>query len=46
MKLNTLDKLYAALKNGKPAIELDAKVIEKARIPIQRMLDISEKLGL
>ncbi len=46
MKLNTLDKLYAALKNGKPAIELDADVIEKARIPIQRMLDISDKLGL
>lgn len=46
MKLNTLDKLYAALKNGKPAIELDADVMEKARLPIQRMLDISEKLGL
>lgn len=46
MKLNTLDKLYAALKNGKPAIELDDNVMEKARLPIQRMLDISEKLGL
>jgi quinolinate synthase len=46
MKLNTVDKLYAALKYGKPEIVLDADVIEKARKPIQRMLDISYKLGI
>jgi quinolinate synthase len=46
MKLNTVDKLYDALKYGKPEIVLDADVIEKARKPIQRMLDISYKLGI
>jgi quinolinate synthase len=46
MKLNTVDKLYAALKYGKPEISLDAEVIAKARIPIQRMLDISYELGI
>ncbi|MBR5552069.1 MAG: quinolinate synthase NadA [Muribaculaceae bacterium] len=46
MKLNTLEKLYNCLKYEQPVIEVDSKVAEKARIPIQRMLDISEKLGL
>jgi quinolinate synthase len=46
MKLNTVDKLYAALKNEEPAIELPEDVMEKARKPIQRMLDISAKHGL
>lgn len=46
MKLNTLEKLYNCLKYEQPFIEVDKEVAEKARIPIQRMLDISEKLGL
>lgn len=46
MKLNTLEKLYNCLKYEQPVIEVDSEVAEKARIPIQRMLDISEKLGL
>ena len=46
MKLNTLEKLYNCLKYEQPVIEVDSVVAEKARIPIQRMLDISEKLGL
>ncbi len=46
MKLNTLEKLYLCLKNESPEILLDKKVIEKAVVPIKRMLDISEKLGL
>lgn len=46
MKLNTLEKLYNCLKYEQPFIEVDKNVAEKARIPIQRMLDISEKLGL
>ena len=46
MKLNTLEKLYNCLKYEQPVIEVDNEVAEKARIPIQRMLDISEKLGL
>lgn len=46
MKLNTLEKLYNCLKYEKPEIILDKDLIERAVKPIQRMLDISEKLGL
>ncbi len=46
MKLNTLEKLYNCLKYEQPVIEVESEIVEKARIPIQRMLDISEKLGL
>lgn len=46
MKLNTLEKLYNCLKYEQPVIEVDNEIAKKARIPIQRMLDISEKLGL
>ena len=46
MKMNTLEKLYLCLKNEKPEIILDAKVIERAEKPINRMLDISSKLKL
>lgn len=46
MKLNTLEKLYAAMLNGKPAIELDHSVIHAAKKPILRMLELSKQLGL
>ena len=46
MKLNTLEKLYLVLKNETPAINMDAKLMEKAKKPIIRMLDISKKLKL
>ncbi len=46
MKMNTLEKLLAALKNGKPEILLSDEVIEKARKPIDKMLEISAKMGL
>ena len=46
MKMNTMQKLYLCLKNEKPEILLDEKVIEKAKLPIQRMLDISRKINL
>ncbi|HNX42906.1 MAG TPA: quinolinate synthase NadA [Bacteroidales bacterium] len=42
MKLNTLEKLYLCLKNEKPEITLPADVIEKARKPILRMLELSK----
>lgn len=41
MKMNTLEKLVACMENGSPEVELDAGIIEKARLPIQRMLDVS-----
>lgn len=46
MKLNTLEKLYLALKNEKPEIVLDEKTMEMARKPIDRMLEISRELKL
>lgn len=44
MKLNTLEKLRDCLKNGKPEIQVDAKVAEKARRPIERMLSLSKTI--
>lgn len=46
MKLVTMQKLYDCLLNETPEIHVDAKVAEKAIRPINRMLEISEKLGL
>ncbi len=42
MKMNTLDKLYKCLKSEQPEILLSAEVIEKARIPILKMLEITK----
>ncbi|MEZ5105454.1 MAG: quinolinate synthase NadA [Draconibacterium sp.] len=42
MKLNNLQKLYVCLKHELPEVKLNADVIEKARIPIFRMLEISK----
>lgn len=46
MKLVTMQKLYDCLLNESPEIQVDAEVAEKAILPINRMLEISEKLGL
>jgi quinolinate synthase len=42
MKLNSLQKLYICLKHEQPEINLPAEVIERAQIPIMRMLEISK----
>ena len=41
MKLNTIQKLYLALKHERPEIKLDVETIEKAKAPILRMLELS-----
>ena len=41
MKLNTLEKIYDCLNQGKNEIVLDEKTIEKAKLPILRMLELS-----
>ena len=46
MKMNTLEKLYLCLKNESPEIILATEVIEKAKTPINKMLEISRKAGL
>src|SRR6201996_3979039 len=46
MKRNTLEKLYLCLKNELPEVTVPAGIVEKAVKPIERMLEISAKLGL
>ncbi|TCD29731.1 quinolinate synthase NadA [Pedobacter psychrodurus] len=46
MKRNTLEKLYLCIKNGLPEVTVPEHIIDLARKPIQRMLDISAELGL
>lgn len=46
MRLNTLEKLYNCLKFEMPEIFVDKELGKKALRPIQKMLDISAKLGL
>ena len=41
MKLNTMEKLYLCMKNRAPEITLPPDIIEKALVPIQRMLEMS-----
>lgn len=46
MKLITVKKIYDCLSGEKPEIHLDPEILIKARKPIIRMMEISEKLGL
>ena len=41
MKMNTLEKVYACLKNESPQIKIDPKIAKKAVKPIERMLELS-----
>jgi quinolinate synthase len=41
-----MQKLYDCMNNETPEITLPAEVIEKAKLPIERMLEISRKEGL
>src|SRR4030095_10292900 len=46
MKLNTLEKLYLCMEYETPEIEMRVDLLEKARKPIERMLEISRQYGL
>ena len=46
MKLITIEKIVNCLKNEEPEIKLNKDILLRARKPILRMLEISEKLGL
>ena len=46
MKLNTMEKLYKCLKNEFPEIIMEEEVMVKARVPIERMLEISRQHNL
>ncbi len=41
MRLNTLEKLYLAMKTRSPEIVMDEEIRQAALVPMQRMLDIS-----
>ena len=44
MKLNTLEKLYLCMVNEKPEISLSPELIEKAKKPILKMLELSKNI--
>ncbi|MBR4804412.1 MAG: quinolinate synthase NadA [Bacteroidales bacterium] len=46
MKMNTLEKLYNCLKDETPEILMSDEMIERAKQPIIRMLDMSKQLGI
>lgn len=46
MKLITLEKLYNSLKYELPEIKVEKEIADKAVLSINRMLDISKKLGI
>ncbi len=43
MKMNTLEKVRDCMKNLAPRVELPAEIIKRARLPIERMLEISAR---
>ena len=43
MKMNTLEKLRDCMLNLSPEIEMDPATLERARLPIERMLEISAR---
>lgn len=46
MRLNTMEKLYLCMKYEQPEIILPDWIIEQGRASIDRMLEISKKVGL
>jgi quinolinate synthase len=44
MKLNTLEKLYLTLKYEQPEVILKEEIMDMARTPLLRMLEISKNL--
>ena len=43
MKMNTLEKVRDCMKNLAPRVELPKHILERARLPIERMLEISAR---
>ena len=43
MKMNTLEKVRDCMKNLSPRVELPPEIIQRARLPIERMLEISSR---
>lgn len=43
MRLNTIEKLYLSLKNNSPEIILNDDILNKAKMPLDKMLLLSQK---
>ena len=43
MKLNTLEKLRDGMNRLAPRIELSSDILKRARLPLERMLEISAR---
>jgi quinolinate synthase len=43
MKMNTLEKLHDCMANLAPRVELSPAIIQRARLPIERMLEVSAR---
>jgi quinolinate synthase len=41
MALNTMEKLYVALRDLEPRIEMSTALMDKARVPLERMLEMA-----
>jgi quinolinate synthase len=41
MKMNTLEKVYLALRDLAPRLEMSESLLQRARVPIDRMLALS-----
>lgn len=43
MKLNTLEKLLRCMETLRPRIELPEEILQRARVPIERMLEVTAR---
>jgi quinolinate synthase len=41
--MNTLEKLHDCMADLNPRVELSPEIIQRARLPIERMLEISAR---
>jgi quinolinate synthase len=46
MKLNSMEKIYKALRYEMPELVMNEDLRKKAELPLRRMLDISKELGI
>jgi quinolinate synthase len=42
MRRNTMEKLYLCLRDGRPRVTVDPEIARRARVPIERMLELSK----
>lgn len=45
MKLNTIEKIYHCMKDRTPVLTLSADLVEQAKKPLMRMLEMSSAIG-